>query len=51
MNVNASYVTNIESGRVYLTAGQLANIAQALGTGLDFQLPVLDREPNRLTPG
>jgi transcriptional regulator with XRE-family HTH domain len=51
MNVNASYVTNIESGRVNLTAGELANIAQALGTGSDFQLPVLDREPIRLTPG
>jgi transcriptional regulator with XRE-family HTH domain len=51
MNVNASYVTNIEAGRVNLTVGQLANIAEALGTGLDVRLPVLDREPIRLMPG
>lgn len=47
MGVNASYVTNIEAGRVNLTVGQLANIAEALGTGLDVRLPVLASEPVR----
>jgi transcriptional regulator with XRE-family HTH domain len=47
MGVNASYVTNVEAGRVNLTVGQLANIAEAMGTGLDVRLPVLDREPVR----
>jgi len=45
MGVNASYVTNVEAGRVNLTVGQLANIADALGTGLDVRLPLLDSEP------
>ena len=48
MGVNPSYVTNVEGGRVNLTVGQLANIAQALGTGLDVRLPVLDGEPVRV---
>jgi transcriptional regulator with XRE-family HTH domain len=51
MSVNVSYSTNIEAGRGNLTVGQLANIAEALGTGLDVRLPVLDREPIRLMPG
>jgi transcriptional regulator with XRE-family HTH domain len=49
MGVNPSYVTNVEAGRVNLTVGQLANIADALGTGLDVRLPVLDSEPVRFT--
>lgn len=49
MNVNPTYVSNVEAGRVNLTVGQLANIAEALGTGLDVRLPVLDREPIRLS--
>ena len=48
MGVNPSYVTNVEAGRVNLTVGQLANIADALGTGLDVRLPVLDSKPVRL---
>jgi transcriptional regulator with XRE-family HTH domain len=51
MNINVSYVTNIEAGRVNLTVGRLANNAEALGTGLDIRLPVLTREPIRLMPG
>lgn len=47
MDVNPSYVTNVEAGRVNLTVGQLANIAMALGTGLDVRLPVLVNEPVR----
>jgi transcriptional regulator with XRE-family HTH domain len=47
MGVNASYVTNVEAGRVNLTVGQLANIAEALGTGLDVRLPILSRKPVR----
>ena len=49
MNVNPTYVSNVEAGRVNLTVGQLANIAEALGTGLDVRFPVLDREPVRLS--
>ena len=49
MKVNPTYVSNVEAGRVNLTVGQLANIADALGTGLDVRLPVLDREPIRLS--
>jgi transcriptional regulator with XRE-family HTH domain len=41
MNLNASYVTNVEAGRVNLTVGQFVNIAE----------PVLDREPICLMPG
>jgi transcriptional regulator with XRE-family HTH domain len=49
MGVNPSYVTNVEAGRVNLTVGQLANIASALGTGLDVRLPVLSSEPVRIS--
>jgi transcriptional regulator with XRE-family HTH domain len=47
MGVNPTYVTNVEAGRVNLTVGQLANIAGALGTGLEVRLPVLSSEPVR----
>ena len=49
MGVNPSYITNVEAGRVNLTVGQLANIAEALGAGLDIKLVRLDTEPVRLT--
>jgi hypothetical protein len=39
----------VEAGRVNLTVGQLANIASALGTGLDVRLPVLSSEPVRIS--
>jgi transcriptional regulator with XRE-family HTH domain len=42
MGVNPTYVTNVEAGRVNLTVGQLANIADALGTGLEVRLAMLD---------
>jgi transcriptional regulator with XRE-family HTH domain len=48
MSVNPSYVANVEAGRANLTVGQLANIAQALGTGLDIRLPVHSSEPLRV---
>lgn len=41
LDVNASYITNLEAGRVNVTIGQLAGIAEALGTGLEISLPVL----------
>jgi transcriptional regulator with XRE-family HTH domain len=47
MGVNPTYVTNVEAGRVNLTVGQLANIASAMGTGLEIRLPVLPSEPVR----
>ena len=48
MEVNPSYVANVEAGRVNVTVGQLANLAQALGTGLDVRFPALDRGPVQL---
>jgi transcriptional regulator with XRE-family HTH domain len=48
MGVNPSYVTNVEAGRVNVTVGQLANVAQALGTGLDVRFPELDHGPVQL---
>jgi transcriptional regulator with XRE-family HTH domain len=48
MQVNASYVANIEAGRANLTVGQLAHIAEALGAGLDVRLPILAREAIRI---
>jgi transcriptional regulator with XRE-family HTH domain len=41
LSVNASYVTNVEAGRVNLTVGQLAAFAEALETGLRVELPIL----------
>jgi transcriptional regulator with XRE-family HTH domain len=43
------YITNVEAGRTNLTVGQLANIADALGAGLDVQLPLLATAPIKIT--
>jgi transcriptional regulator with XRE-family HTH domain len=48
LGVNPSYVTNLEAGRVNATIGQLAHIAEALGTGIDVGFPVLASEPVRM---
>lgn len=48
LHVNPSYVTNLEAGRVNVTVGQLAHIAEALGTGFEVEFPVLASEPVRM---
>ena len=42
---HASYITNVEAGRVNVTLGQLAHIADALGAGLEISLPLLAEGP------
>lgn len=42
LGVSGSYVARIEAGRDNLTVGQLANIAEALGVGLDIAFRVPD---------
>jgi transcriptional regulator with XRE-family HTH domain len=44
LGVSASYVAAVEAGRENLTVGQLANIANAIGVGLDISFPVPARE-------
>ena len=48
LDVNPSYVTNLEAGRVNVTIGQLAHIAEALGAGLEVKFPALAKEPIRM---
>jgi transcriptional regulator with XRE-family HTH domain len=42
--VSPSYVAAVEAGRENLTVGQLANIANAMGAGLDIEFAVPSRE-------
>lgn len=44
LRASGSYIANVEAGRENLTVGQLANIAAALGSGLEISLPVPERE-------
>lgn len=44
LGVSPPYVANVEAGRENLTLGQLANIAAALGAGLDVSFPLAVRE-------
>ncbi|MDP9385843.1 MAG: helix-turn-helix domain-containing protein [Actinomycetota bacterium] len=44
LGVSPPYVANVEAGRENITLGQLANIAAALGAGLDVSFPLPDRE-------
>lgn len=44
LSAGKSYVANVEAGRTNLTLGQLAHIANALGTGLVVTLPVPTRQ-------
>jgi transcriptional regulator with XRE-family HTH domain len=50
LGVSRSYVSNLEAGRVNVTVGQLANIADALKVGLEIRLPEVARERVRLRP-
>ncbi len=42
---SASYITNVEAGRVNLTLGQLSRIAAAIGAELRVSLPLIEMEP------
>lgn len=44
LGVSPPYVANVEAGRQNLTLGQLANIAAALGAGLDVSFSLPTRE-------
>jgi transcriptional regulator with XRE-family HTH domain len=44
LEVSAPYIAKVEGGRANLTIGQLANIAGALGVGLEIHLPTVKRE-------
>jgi transcriptional regulator with XRE-family HTH domain len=44
MGVKPPYVAGLEAGTRNLTLGQLANIADALGRGLDITFPAVDAE-------
>ena len=44
----ATYITNVEAGRVNLTLGQLTRIAAAIGASVDVGLPLLTVEPTRV---
>jgi transcriptional regulator with XRE-family HTH domain len=48
LNVNPSYVANLEAGRVNATLGQLAHVAEALGAGFEVSFPLLETERIRL---
>jgi transcriptional regulator with XRE-family HTH domain len=44
LGVSAPYVANVEAGRQNVTLGQMANIAAALGAGLEIGFPLPTRE-------
>lgn len=48
MGVKAPYVASLEAGTRNLTLGQLANIADALGRGLDITFPQVEAEYRRV---
>jgi transcriptional regulator with XRE-family HTH domain len=44
MGASGAYIANVEAGRENLTLGQLANLAAALGAGLEVSFQVPERE-------
>ena len=48
LGASASYITNIEAGRVNLTLGQLSRIAAAMGADVRLSLPLIAVEPARV---
>jgi len=44
MGVKPPYIAGVEAGARNLTLGQLANLADALGRGLDISFPVVAAE-------
>jgi transcriptional regulator with XRE-family HTH domain len=49
MGVKPPYIAGLEAGTRNLTLGQLANIADALGRGLDIGFPVVASEYRQVT--
>lgn len=45
LSTSASYVANVEAGRLNPTVGQLARIAEAVGADFELSLPRLTLEP------
>jgi transcriptional regulator with XRE-family HTH domain len=45
LGTSASYVANVEAGRLNPTVGQLARIAEAVGADFEVSLPRLEIEP------
>lgn len=48
MDVSASYITNLEAGRINPTVGQIANIANALGMEYEIQFREVPRRDVKL---
>jgi transcriptional regulator with XRE-family HTH domain len=48
LQTSSSYVANVEAGRVNLTVGQLARIADALGADLQISLPQISVVPTQV---
>lgn len=44
MGVKPPYITNLEAGTRNITLGQLANLADALGRGLDISFPEVEAQ-------
>lgn len=44
MGVKPPYVTSLEAGTRNITLGQLANLADALGRGLDISFPEVEAQ-------
>lgn len=44
LDVSGPYVANVEAGRANLTIGQMANIAAAMGAGLEIHFRNVERE-------
>jgi len=49
MGVKAPYIASLEAGTRNVTLGQLANVADALGRGLDITFPEVEAEYRRTT--
>lgn len=48
LGTSATYVTNVEAGRLNLTLGQLTRVASAIGADLQVTLPLVAVEPSRV---
>ncbi len=44
MGVKPPYITSLEAGTRNITLGQLANLADALGRGLDISFPEVEAQ-------
>lgn len=48
LHATATYITNVEAGRVNLTLGQLSRIAAAMGADVHVSLPLIEIKPARI---